>query len=128
MKTLHLVFFGSLPGLNDIVDANRSGWAVGARQKKSVQKILRMSWIGKEKTCFSGSVKIIVRFYEKNLRRDDDNVFGGLKFILDTLQEMGIIKNDSPKYAHVLPERFLDRNHPRIEIDIFEMEKENEKS
>lgn len=45
-----------------------------------------------------------IDFYESNNRRDDDGVMHGMKYILDGLQEAGIIKNDSPKYCHVLPE------------------------
>ena len=118
---LHLVSPGNLPGLNDIIDANRKGWAVGARQKRDVQQKLARLWMFSKMKRFTRPVVIKVRFFEKNLRRDDDNVFGGLKFILDTLQILGVIKNDSPLYVHVLPERFLDREHPRVEVDIYEI-------
>ena len=38
--------------------------------------------------------KIVFRWIEPNRRRDKDNVAFAKKFILDSLQEVGIIKND----------------------------------
>lgn len=120
---LRLTFSGRLPGINEIVGANRYNRYAGASQKKEVQARLASSWrfmTGGRR--FTRHATVWVRFYEPDNRRDDDNVFGGLKFILDTLQKMGVIKNDSPRYVHVLPERFTDRENPRVEVEIEEDE------
>lgn len=70
-----------------------------------------------------------IDFYESNNRRDDDGVMHGMKYILDGLQEAGIIKNDSPKYCHVLPEVLRSQKKDGngkiidyIEISIYESE------
>lgn len=52
------------------------------------------------------------------MRRDEDNVMSAAKFILDALQDMDIILNDSRKYVHLTQEVFTDRDNPRIEITI----------
>lgn len=40
------------------------------------------------------------------------------QFILDALQDMDLIPNDSRKYVHLTQEVFTDRKNPRIEITI----------
>ena len=52
------------------------------------------------------------------MRRDEDNVMSAAKFILDALQDMELILNDSQKYVHLTQEVFTDRKNPRIEITI----------
>lgn len=117
---MNLVYDGKLPGTNEITKANRGSPFYGASMKKKLQKQLVVAWWAARKSRFAGHVTVRVRFYEKDNRRDDDNVFGGLKFIMDALQELGVIVNDSPKYCHVLPERFTDPKRPRIEVEITE--------
>lgn len=124
--TLRLIFYGRLPGLNEIIRAGRANRYAANKQKKDVQGALRAQWVyGNTKLPkFGNPVNVEVRFFEKDNRRDDDNVFAGLKFILDELQEIGVIVNDSPKWCHIRPERFTDRKAPRIEVTIEEREKD----
>lgn len=121
---MKLIYEGRLPGMNEIVAANRASRYMGAGMKKQAEEDLRLQWSFQERRKFPGPVVVKVRFYEKDLRRDDDNVFGGLKFILDALTTAGIIRDDSPKWCHVLPERFTDRGRPRIVVEIEERESE----
>lgn len=119
-EPLKLVYEGRLPGINELVGANRNSPYGGAKMKRKYQKRLVAAWWEAGKFPFPNHVTVRVRFYERDQRRDDDNVFGGLKFVMDALQEIGVIVNDSPKYCHVLPERFVDKKEPRIEVEIRE--------
>lgn len=120
MEKLELTFYGRLPGINELVGTNRQNRYAGAKMKRDTQDeieaVLFPQCVGKK---FSAHVTVEVRFYESDYRRDDDNVFGGLKFILDALQELKVIENDSPRCVHVLPERFTE-SPERVEIDIYE--------
>lgn len=62
-------------------------------------------------TCerFTEHVTCTVKFYEDTMRRDDDNVISGCKYLLDGLVTAGIIKDDSPKYLHLKAERFQSK-------------------
>ena len=116
---MKIIIPGRLPCMNDLISADRRNRYVGAKLKKDTQNMLiplmKMQSKGKK---FEGRVLIEVKFFEVNRRRDEDNVISGLKFILDALQEAEIIKGDGQKYVHVLPEVFVDKNNPRIEIVI----------
>jgi len=74
---------------------------------------------------FLGHVSVYIAFWEKDNRRDDDNVTGGAKFVMDALTQAGIITDDSPKYCHVISERFTLMGTPaeragneRVEVRI----------
>lgn len=61
---------------------------------------------------------IEVRFYEKDARRDKDNIAsGGFKMILDSLQHAGILRNDGWKeLGRITPTFKIDKNRPRVEV------------
>ena len=105
---MKLTYKGKLPSLNELIKAGRTNKYVGAKVKKEITQDL--AWIFKAQArgrIYEDKVIISIHCYEGNLRRDDDNVLSGAcKVILDALQVAGIIPNDSPRYVHLLPERF----------------------
>lgn len=119
MEKICLVWQGRLPGTNDMIGAiNRNRYG-GNHLKRETQNDLR--WVFLQQANgqkMTGKSIMHVRFYEPNARRDEDNVMGGLKYIMDTIKELEIIPDDSPKWVHILPEVFRDPENPRIEIDI----------
>lgn len=58
-------------------------------------------------------------WYEKNKRRDKDNVAFAKKFILDAMQEMGILENDGWQQVIGFSDYFfIDKENPRVEVVI----------
>ena len=121
---MKLIYRGRLPGLNEIVNSARYSKYSGARQKKRVQELLELTWCRARGKTFDDRVIIHINFYEKDHKRDEDNVMAGMKFILDALQKLDVIKQDSQRYVHVLPEVFVDAKNPRVEVIIEPEEKE----
>lgn len=115
-----LVLKGRLPCLNDVINANRTNRYAGATLKREIQDSIALALTNQVKKRYTGKVIIFIRYFEKDNRRDEDNVMSGAKFILDALREMKVIKNDSRKYVHLLQEVFTDKKEPRIEIEIKE--------
>lgn len=118
---MRLLIPGRLPCMNDLINANRLNKYAGAGVKKKTQRqivlILRPQVQGQR---FTEKVNIHIEYYEKDMRRDEDNVMSAAKFILDALQDMELILNDSRKYVHLTQEVFTDRDNPRIEIEVNE--------
>ena len=116
---MRFIIPGRLPCMNDLIAANRLNKYAGAGVKKKTQRqiilILQPQVQGQR---FTEKVNIRIEYYEKDMRRDEDNVMSAAKFILDALQDMDIILNDSRKYVHLTQEVFTDRDNPRIEITI----------
>ena len=117
-----IVIPGRLPGLNDIIAAAKAG--KGRYQPYAIMKAKHtesIAWIAKQLPCF-GRVDIKIFWYEPNKRRDPDNISGGgKKFILDGLVMAGVIKDDTINYINSIASIYdLDRNNPRIEVEIME--------
>lgn len=116
---MKLIIPGRLPCMNDLIAANRLNKYAGAGVKKKTQKeiilILRPQAKGRK---FTEKVNIRIEYYEKDMRRDEDNVMSAAKFILDAMQDIKLIPNDSRKYVHLTQEVFTDRENPRIEIEV----------
>lgn len=111
---------GRLPGLNEIVNASRRNRFVGAKQKKVVTERCAYDMYCMKVPKFLNPVVINFKWIEPNAKRDRDNVQSGAKFILDAMQIVGVIKNDSRKHVkdvkHDTSE--IDKLNPRIEITI----------
>lgn len=122
MGKLKLVYKGRLPAMNEIIGANRRNFYIGNKLKQKTQRdIISQLLLQKRGTEFQEKVNMRIWFYEPNQRRDEDNVKSGLKFLLDALQELKILKNDSRRYLHIVSDEvFVDRENPRIEIELEE--------
>lgn len=124
MKHL-LTIPGRLNNLNDYISAERTNRYKGAAMKSDNEKIVSI-FIRK---CLRGvkirsPVIMHYRWYEKNSRRDLDNISSfGRKVIQDALVKEGILENDGWKNIAGFDDRFfVDRNNPRIEVEIEEVE------
>jgi len=68
---------------------------------------------------FTQPVRIEFAWFEKNARRDPDNIRAGSKFLLDALVKLAIIPDDSQKWVHEISDEFhVDKKYPRIEIRV----------
>lgn len=122
MRTL--VIKGKLPSLNEYILACRSNRYAGAKMKADTERIIGI-YIARQMQCttFKGAVKLSFRWYEPNKKRDLDNISFARKFILDALVRNGIIESDGWKgVAGFKDEFFVDKNFPRIEVDIYELD------
>ena len=117
--TQHLIIQGRLPGRNEAERAARTSWALGAKLKKENTELVYWECKKQHIMPVSGIAIITVTFYERDNRRDTDNIYGGLKYILDGMVNAGIIVDDSRKYVklQIMPVG-VDKLNPRIEIQI----------
>lgn len=113
-----LVIYGSLSGLNEYTKACRTNPFVGSRMKKSNEAIINLAILKQLKgVIFNGRVWLDFKWYEKNKRRDFDNICFAKKFILDSLVTTGIIEADSWKGIEGFTDTFaVDKGNPRIEV------------
>lgn len=120
MKFIHL---GRLPGLNELLGSANRHWAVGYRMKKEAMRDVQLSAMLAKTRPVKGRAKVTIACYEKNKRRDADNVQAGAnKIILDALQEIKILKGDGKKYIDIIPVPVeYDKENPRIEVFIEEV-------
>ena len=113
---------GKLPGMNEYTAANRSNAYIGARMKKDCQRDVELA-LHSQGICHPKEpVKLVYRWYEKNRRRDMDNVAAfGMKVIQDALVGAGVLSDDGWKDIKGFDHTFhVDPKEPRIEVEIWE--------
>lgn len=99
-----------LPGLNELIEANRMNRYQGAALKRDTDALIRMSIraaLGRGE-CWpvTKPCAVLFEWFERNHRRDLDNIFSAKKFVLDAMKAEGLIKNDSQRYVGALADRF----------------------
>lgn len=118
---------GRLEGLNDYTAANRTNPYKGGKVKHDNED--RVIWCIREQLRgihIDKPVLIYYGFYEKDMRRDGDNILScAAKFIQDSLTKTHVLKEDNRKcIPHFYHDIFVDKKNPRIEISITELSKE----
>lgn len=120
-----LVIQGTLPGLNDLIAAERAHRQKGAKLKHDAETIVRLhirqQLRGKRPKT---PVMLHYRFFEPTRRRDKDNIAAfAHKTIQDSLVKEDIIANDGWDYVEGFVDVFsVDKKNPRIEVVIIESE------
>lgn len=87
---------GTLPTLNEYVNKERTNRFAAAKIKKQTQEYIRL-FIPADAPKFSGAVRVGFKWVRPDMRCDKDNVAFAKKFVLDALQEAGVIERDSWK-------------------------------
>lgn len=112
-----------LPGLNEYIEFCRRNPNAGGRAKKRDQSYVEWHISQQlKRVTVKCPVRIVYRWYEKDRRRDLDNISSyGRKLIQDALVETKILKNDGWKQITGFSDEFyVDKNRPRIEVELWE--------
>lgn len=116
---MNFTIAGSLPTLNEIIDASKSHWSVYHEMKRTYTDLVALSCrnISKMKR-----VDAEISWFCKDRRQDLDNIMAGQKFIFDGLVQAGKLKNDGWKQIRRISHRFfVDSKKPRIEVVLREV-------
>ena len=115
-----LTIEGTLANLNDYTKACRTNRYLGAEMKKRMESIVTAHIFQQlQGVRFETPVVLSFRWYEPNRKRDLDNIAFSKKFILDALVKNGVLVNDGWEWVKgFTDEFFIDKERPRIEVDI----------
>ena len=110
---------GSLPGLNEYINAERTNRYKGAELKGRAESIVLHSLRSLGKWRAEGPVYMVYHWYCADRRRDKDNISSfGRKVIQDALVKAKILENDGWKQIVGFEDRFyVDRKNPRIVVE-----------
>lgn len=116
---------GTLPGLNQYIEAERRNRYLGAKMKRQTEQTVMLCARSQLRGIkFSGPVVMRYSWYEKDRRRDKDNISSfGRKCIQDALVREGVLKNDGWGEIDGFSDCFyVDKQNPRIEVEILPTE------
>ena len=119
-----LIIHGRLDNLNDYIKACRTNQYKGAHLKaKNENKVQAEIYEQIGRLRITHPVRMSYRWYEKDRRRDLDNVSSfGRKVIQDALVETRVLRNDGWKEIIGFSDEFyVDKKNPRIEVEIEEV-------
>ena len=126
MKKYRLTIPGTLPGLNEYIDAERAHkgtYKAAAMQQQAQNVIGFMIKTQLRGVHFDRPVVIRYLWIEPNRRRDKDNIAFAKKFIQDSLVVAGVLKNDGwSEIEHFTDDFAVDAKNPRVEVTIEEFE------
>jgi Holliday junction resolvase RusA-like endonuclease len=113
---------GTLPGLNELIEAERRNRYAGAALKKQSESVVMHAARSLGKMRFTEPVYMVYHWYEPNRRRDKDNISSfGRKVIQDALVKSKILQNDGWNNIIGFEDRFeVDKKNPRIVVEILE--------
>lgn len=119
------VIEGRLPGLNEYTKACRGNKFAGAKMKKDAEEIIGLYILSAKnkgtlpREAIDKEIWIKYKWYEKDMKRDADNIVFAQKFIQDSLTHNKIIIDDTRKYITGFSHEILvDKQNPRIEVEI----------
>lgn len=120
---MYLVINTKLPSLNEYINKNRTNRYVGAKFIKDVEDIIS---IFIKSACKKNTlapvteypVKICIEWHEATKRRDVDNIQSAQKYILDALQQNGILKGDGRKYVAQIYHTIIDSDTDKVIVKI----------
>lgn len=120
-----LIIKGRLPGLNEIIDANRRHRNAGATQKRNTDKRIVNAIKSQKIQKQPGLNEYEFNWFCKDRRRDKDNIAVGKKFVFDALQTAGIIENDGWQQVERFTDKFhIDKENERLEVIIKKVEED----
>lgn len=115
---------GRLEGLNNYTAANRTNPHKGGKVKRDNED--HVIWCIRQQlrdVHIEKPVLIYYRFYEKDRRRDGDNILScAAKFVQDSLTKTHVLAEDNRScIPHFYHDVFVDKQNPRIEVTITEL-------
>lgn len=125
MAPYRLTIPGRLPGLNEYTEANRTAAHKGAKMKQDSQYTVMWHIRAQlPKLRIEKPVFLLFTFYEKDRRRDRDNVSSyARKVIQDALVKAGTLEDDGWDHVTGYLDRFeVDPGNPRIMVQFIEQE------
>lgn len=88
-----------LPGLNEVIAANRNSPYKGANLKRKTENDIMLYIRQARLETVEDPCIVCMVFDEPNRRRDVDNVESAKKFVLDALVKAGILHGDGQKWV-----------------------------
>ena len=120
----HFTIHGKFPSMNQFIGANRNSVHAGNNMKKKSQAAVIAAIMPVVGYHIRTPVFIEYTFYEENRKRDLDNVSGYFhKVFQDAIVQCRLLPNDTWNEIVGFSDRFyVDRNNPRIEVTIKEVD------
>jgi Holliday junction resolvase RusA-like endonuclease len=119
---MKFTILSTFPSLNEVINVAKGHWGQYAKLKKELTLSVAIQAKCAMLRPVEGRVKVVFHWYEKDRRRDVDNIAHGSKYILDGLVEARVLQTDGQKHVAQLQHYFeVDKENPRVVVEIVEL-------
>lgn len=122
MASQTLIIDRRMPNLNDYTRAIGYSRYKGGDMKEEWDEVVRIAAYQQKLGHFTEPITLEFHWYEPNENRDVDNVAFAKKFILDGLQQAGVITNDNIKWVKGFSDHFHYDGTAGVKIIMTEVE------
>jgi len=129
MDNKPLIIKGELPNLNKEIGAAKQHWAVYSNHKRKFTNLisaLAKQYKNKNPNQYPIPTRLhlSLKWFVKNKRKDPDNVYFAVKYILDGMVEGGLLEGDGFKHiSSIVHSVEVDKGEPRVEVEWFDATK-----
>lgn len=109
--------------LNEYIDVERSNRYKAASLKKSLTTKVKLQTMSQTRTQLKGQYDLVLDWYRINKRHDPDNVFFGIKFILDGIAAAKVIPNDDRNNIRNIHHNIHQGNKNAVIINFYSTKK-----
>lgn len=125
MATLRKFVKGNLPGRRAQDLAARGNKYSAASMKKRWTRYIALNFANSPRV--DARCRLVCTWHCENKRQDPDNIASAKKFILDGLQDAGVLRNDGWKQIAGFVDNFVvDKANPGVEIMLIEVANKGE--
>ena len=96
-----------LPTLNEYINAERRNRFVAAKIKKDATNTVKLLTMAQTRQKLHGMYDLELIWTAVNKRTDADNIYFGVKFILDGIVESGVLVSDSRKHVRNISHKIV---------------------
>lgn len=110
-----------LPGLNEYINLERANKFKAVKIKKQFTDICGM-FAKKVKSKIKKDTKysFVINWTVKNNKKDPDNIYFGIKFILDGMVKSGVLQNDTRRFVGSIHHNISTGSKYNVEVNLTE--------
>lgn len=99
MKVTKLIYETNLITLNEYIDIERGNKYRAAYIKASLTNKIKLLTLEQCRITLDGCHDIHITWYRENKKHDADNVYAGVKFLLDGIVAANVLKGDGRRHV-----------------------------
>jgi hypothetical protein len=118
---LHLKYEIWIPTLNEYIDAERVNKYKAANMKKVLTQKIKFWTMSQSRIKLHGLHDVVLIWTRKDRRHDADNVYAGIKFLLDGIVAAGTLPGDDRKHVRHISHEIHQGNKEWVEVLFFKV-------
>ena len=124
-----LIIQGELPNLNKEIGAAKKHWAIYSNHKRKYTNLIsalckRYKHTNPQAYPITTRLHLSLNWFVKDKRKDPDNCYFAVKYILDGMVDGGLLEGDGFKHISSIVHTIeVDKEEPRVEVRWFDASK-----